>query len=175
MSDFSKAIKVVLDHEGGYVNDKDDPGGETNYGLSCRFLVTLDPWWAHDWRIAHMTKPEATAIYLDHWWNPGHYGEITDTTLATKVFDMAVNMGAKQAVKLVQRALTDAGTQTTDDGMLGPVTIAALNAVNLETILNKIIARQIDFYRDLATHKPVLAKFLPGWSKRAAWPLGSQP
>ena len=59
---FNKIIYKVLEHEGGYVNDKDDLGGETNYGITKRFYPNLD--------IENLSKQEAIDIYYDDYWIP---------------------------------------------------------------------------------------------------------
>ena len=61
---FAKAIAFTLQREGGHVNDPDDPGGETNFGLSKRAYPYLD--------IAGLTLDQATHIYRrDYWDRPG--------------------------------------------------------------------------------------------------------
>lgn len=172
MADFATAVEVVLRHEGGWVNDPADPGGATNYGISLRWLRSVIPD-ADEATIRHMTREYAMDLYRRHWWEPNNYGAIVDQNTAAKVFDMAVNMGAKQAHKLVQRACNACGYSLIVDGSLGPKSFMAINTAPSIPLLGKIVSEQSDFYRDLATRKPEMAKFLPGWLHRAAWPLGS--
>lgn len=87
---FDKAIKVVLAHEGGYVNDPNDLGGETNFGISKRSYPTVD--------IKNLTREQAVEIYRGDWWERYRYGDIEDLDVATKVFDLAVNMGPVPAL-----------------------------------------------------------------------------
>src|SRR4051812_29003946 len=96
MSSFDQAIPTILKHEGGYVNDTKDPGGETNWGISKRSYPQLD--------IKNLSREQAIYFYRRDWWNKYNYGAIHDQQVATKVFDIAVNMGASQAHKLLQRA-----------------------------------------------------------------------
>ena len=82
MARFDMSIETILKHEGGYVNDPDDPGGETNFGISKRQYLKID--------IASLTIEQAKMLYRQDYWK---YDEIISQPVATKVFDMAVNMG----------------------------------------------------------------------------------
>lgn len=149
-NNFDRAIVEVLKHEGGYVDHPNDPGGETNYGITKRNYPKLD--------IKNLTKAEAVAIYKRDYWLS--YLDELPYPVAAKVFDMIVNMGIRQAIKLAQRA---AGVP--DDGVLGAITAKAL----IDTPVEKICEQQEKFYNTLATTKPKLRVFLKGWLKRASW------
>ena len=117
--DFSAAIKTVLKHEGGFVNDPDDPGGATNWGISLRFLKgqglevgDVD----HDGDIdaddiLKMSQSDAIAIYRQAFWVKNGYGSFPDHRVAAKTFDLCVNMGPRQAHKILQRAINAARGQ----------------------------------------------------------------
>jgi lysozyme family protein len=158
MARFEDAIDHILGNEGGYVNDPADPGGETNFGICRRQYPNLD--------IAHLTRAEACAIYeRDYWFCDG----IHNQAVATKVFDMAVNMGRNTAVRLLQRALLGLGnTGLTIDGIFGPATLALTNASPAEPLLAALRHQAADRYRALADKNPKLLKFLHGWLARAA-------
>ena len=87
---FSEAIEIVLKHEGGYVNSKDDPGGETNYGISKRSFPKYD--------IKNLTEEDAKDIYKRHFWDVSKADKVKDE-LRLDYFDMCVNMGQRTAVK----------------------------------------------------------------------------
>ena len=89
-------IGVILKHEGGYVNDPDDLGGETKYGISKRSYPNLD--------IKNLTKSEAVAIYERDYYIPLKIGEFTNINLALNYMDMAVNSGKTNATKLLTEA-----------------------------------------------------------------------
>lgn len=108
------AVQMVLRHEGGYVNDSKDPGGETKFGISKRAYPSVD--------IAALTEDTAKAIYKRDYWDKVKGDQLPDS-VATVLFDMAVNMGVDRAIKLLQRAL-----RVKEDGALGPVTIQAAKA-----------------------------------------------
>lgn len=159
MSNFEKAIKVVLAHEGGYVNNPSDPGGETNMGITKRTYPNED--------IKNLTVDDAKRIYLYDWWMPNHYEDINDDDAATKIFDTAVNVGAKRAHRFAQQALNKTGQNLTEDGVFGPASIAALNATDSEAFLTAFRSIQSDYYKGLVAAKPSLAQFLRGWLIRA--------
>src|SRR4029077_11303247 len=163
VSDFEKAIPVVLQHEGGLVDDPDDPGGLTNFGITLKWWQSVDPAASAE-RLKVMTSVTASVLYKMFWWDLHGYGQIKDQQIATKVFDMSVNMGASQAHRLVQRALGIA-----DDGVCGPRTFAAINNADPTMLMVTIIGLAQALYTDLAARRPTLAKFLPGWLKRASW------
>lgn len=178
MSSFEAAIPLILFHEGGLVNHKNDPGGATNYGVSLRFLRSTGQIDDYDFDgdgdidsddIQRMTKDQACDIYKKHWWEKYGYSRINEQSIATKLFDMAVNMGQSQAVKILQRAIRRItnNTSISADGVLGPMTINALNAINPQRLLEVLRSEQAEFYHRLTDKNPKLAVFEKGWLKRA--------
>lgn len=159
MSTFEGAIETVLKHEGGYVSDPDDPGGETNFGISKRTYPDID--------IPNLTRGGAAEIYRRDWWDSNTLDKINSQPVATKLFDLMVNMGTHQAVKIFQRAVCDCGLLITVDGVLGKQTIESANAMSSDELLTAIRSRAGEFYRSLVTQKPSNIKFLDGWLKRA--------
>lgn len=106
---YDKAVTYVLKHEGGYVNDPRDPGGETKYGISKRAFPELD--------IANLTLADAKAIYKEHYWDRVRGDELTPG-VAMVMFDCAVNQGVDRALRTAQR-VADA---LPVDGVFGPIT-----------------------------------------------------
>lgn len=155
MSEFAQAIPVILNHEGGYVNDASDPGGETKYGISKRTYPQLD--------IRNLTEDHAAAIYEKDWWDKYGYAAILSQAVATKIFDMAVNMGAKRAHKILQACVG-----TVADGVLGPTSFACVNQMAEAVLLPRLREACANYYQSLAQSKPSLLKFLNGWLRRAA-------
>jgi lysozyme family protein len=168
MADFAPAVIVILKHEGGLVDNPADPGGCTNYGISLRWYLTVNPS-ATASDIESMSQATAADLYQQYWWNKFGYGQINDQTVATKIFDMSVNMGDHQAHMLVQRACNDCGLSLQVDGVLGSGSLGAINS-NPPGLLAAIINQQVGFYTRLAAQRPTLSQFLPGWLKRANWP-----
>ena len=151
--EFDDIIEVVLHHEGGYVNDPDDPGGETNFGVAKRSHPDVD--------IANLTKDGAKEIYKEHYWNKNKVESLSEE-LRHIYFDMCVNQGRGRAVKILQRSANAKGADLKVDGGLGPMTIAAVSNVELD----RVRAYRIKYYADLVTRKPDLEKFYFGWFRR---------
>ena len=178
MSEFGPAITVVLKHEGGYVDNPNDPGGATNWGISLRFLQNqpdgglevgdvdedgdVD---ADD--IRKMTRSDAVYIYRIHWWEKYQYRSFIDQEIANKVLDLSVNMGARQAHRLAQRAARACHRNLVEDGLLGPKSFSALNSLDPRVFLASLRSEQAGFYRLLAATRPKLKTFLKGWLRRA--------
>lgn len=156
---FEQAISFILHHEGSYVNDFNDKGGETKYGISKRSY--------QDVNIAALTKEQAIAIYRRDFWDKYHYNNIVDIKLATKVFDLAVNLGPYWAHRLLQRALRTTGQYVLEDGILGPVTLASVNNSDSTDLLAALKSEAAGYYRSLVLAKQDQDKFLKGWLNRA--------
>ena len=110
---FDRAFGLVVGVEGGYVNDPNDPGGETIYGITKRDHPEV-------WITGHPTLAVAKEIYQHSYWAPAHCGDL-DWPLSMLVFDSAVNQGVGTAVKLLQKTLG-----TVQDGILGQNTLRAI-------------------------------------------------
>lgn len=146
---FELALGLVLEHEGGYVNDPADPGGETIYGISRR---------AHPaaWANGAPSVRQAAAIYRADYWDPIRCDELP-AGLAVFLFDTAVNVGCRQAARLLQRVL-----RVTDDGVIGPMTIKAARAAEQDGLLSRLAAERLAHYAALSTWQ----RFGRGWSAR---------
>jgi lysozyme family protein len=177
MADFKDCIDVILEHEGGFVDDPDDPGGPTNYGLSSKWLrrngIDLDGDGILTVReIKLMSIEKAKEVYWTHIWDKLGLGRIVDTKVATKVFDMVVNMGEKWGFTLLQRAVNDREwvPPLIVDGKLGPATLSAVNCIPPERLLPEIKREHALYYKTLVRLKPQFEKFLAGWLQRASYP-----
>lgn len=161
MAKFELAIDKVLKHEGGYVNHPNDPGGETNFGITKRSYPYLD--------IRNLTREMAIKIYKQDWWDNYHYSCINDQFLATKIFDMAINMGAVQAHKLLQRAANQVygGNILVVDGLIGTNTLRLVNQLEPIKLLDVVRDIQASYYRNIVENNPKLKPFLRGWLNRA--------
>lgn len=157
MAKFQKAIDITLMHEGGYVNDPDDPGGETNFGISQRSYPRRD--------IANLTLKEAEAIYQRDYW---HFDGVRSQIVANYLFDMAVNHGLERAVLLAQKALRDMeGESLLPDGRYGPVTEEAINRVAAGRMIRNLRTARVIFYVEIVQRRPASRKYLLGWIRRA--------
>jgi lysozyme family protein len=153
VSYFEQAITTTLQHEGGYVNDPHDPGGETRYGISKRAFPGVD--------IKALTLDQAKAIYHASYWDKGahlikHYG------IAAKYFDLCVNAGVSRASKWLQEASDMLGAALTIDGRVGPATSEWVNRYpHPEALLCALKGLAFNHYVSLG--KP---RFLAGWLNR---------
>ncbi|MDR1208265.1 MAG: hypothetical protein LBJ89_02845 [Holosporales bacterium] len=156
MGDFAKAIKFVLANEGGISDEVHDSGGVTKFGISQKSYPDCD--------IENLTEEDAIEIYRQDFWLP--YQDFDDR-LATKVFDLSVNMGHKRAVQILQRALQCLGAKIVDDGVLGPLTKQVIELANVDLLLTAIKSEAAGVYRNLAATNSSQKKFLNGWLRRA--------
>jgi lysozyme family protein len=145
---FDQAFDRLIGHEGGYVNDPQDPGGETNWGISKRSYPNVD--------IKNLTRDGAKAIYLDDFWTP-----LADADPAIKyqVFDFAVNGGLPVAIRKLQEAIGVA-----DDGHWGPHSMQVLGEMDVNDVLMKFNAQRLRFYTSLQKWP----RFGRGWTNRVA-------
>ena len=156
LTKFDDIIEVVLHHEGGYVNDPKDPGGETNFGIAKRSHPDVD--------IKNLTKEGAKEIYKEVYWD-GNKVDDLPKELKHIYFDMCVNQGKGRAVKILQQAANAKGANLKVDGGLGPMTLRAILKSKVE--LQRVRAYRVKYYADLVTRKPDLEKFYFGWFRRA--------
>ena len=135
---FDIIIKIVLKHEGGYVNDPDDLGGETKYGITKARYPNLD--------IKNLTKDEAVKIYKRDFWIPMGVEKIENMNLALNYFDMGVNAGITVAKDMLKRTLEIKST-------------SSKSAVQIYKEL------RIAYYKKIAAYRNN-QKFLAGWLNR---------
>lgn len=173
---FDFAVNFLLKHEGGFVNNKSDPGGATDFGISLRFLksagIDIDGHEGIDINDIHaLDKTKARAIYKEFWWDKFNYESIGNLLLAAKALDLAVWMGPSQAHKLIQAAINRLNDKPiTVDGNLGEESINAINAlINSEKanqLLSEIKDNAVHYIINLCADKPTLKTFRVGWIRR---------
>jgi lysozyme family protein len=147
---FDQSFEKLLGHEGGYVNSRADPGGETKFGISARSYPGED--------IKGLTVERARAIYLRDFWGPACCDALPDA-LKLQVFDMAVNSGITAAIKTLQKAVG-----AVDDGVMGPLTLQALQSMPVPRLVARFNAYRLSLMSDL----PSWPAFGRGWVKRVA-------
>lgn len=166
---FHRALGHVLKHEGGYVHDPKDPGGETKFGISKRAYPDLD--------IKNLTKKEASFLYQRDYWDANSLDQFPPK-IAEKLFDMAVNMGARRACFILMEAvkiLKLEGHETIitakNKEMFEQLSVicAPITTIQEKELRRQMRTQQARFYQSLATKKPALKRFLRGWLRRAAF------
>lgn len=146
---FEELARYVIDKiEGGYVDDKNDPGGETKYGLSKKSYPNLD--------IKSLTKDDAIKIYKIDYWDKIKCDLMGDA-LAAHVFDSSINCGVKSTIKMLQRAVC-----VKDDGIFGSITKNAVYNANELISLMSFINERYKYYRSLKLYH-IYGK---GWENR---------
>ena len=126
---FETAFRFTLGHEGCYVNDSRDPGGETKYGISKRSYPAVD--------IKALTLDQAKAIYQRDYWSPAVCDKMPER-VGHLVFDCAVHHGVQVAIKLLQRAV-----KVADDGIFGRQTLGAMQCIDSNELCNLLMAERV--------------------------------
>lgn len=172
--DVSALIEEVIAREGGYSNHPADRGGPTNFGITQAVARAND--YAGDMR--QLPRTLAEAIYRRLYWERPGYAFVAEIapTVATELFDSAVNMGPATATGFLQRALNALNRNQKDypdliaDQLIGAKTLAALGAfmrlrgkAGEKVLLKAIEALQGERYVALAESRPANEAFLYGW------------
>jgi len=174
--DINTMLSDLMRVEGGYVNNKNDAGGETNFGITKETAVRN----GYTGPMSALTKDIAIQIYRSEYFFGPNFGKVFDTGLtsvAAELFDTCVNMGTGTASAFLQRilnALNNQGTLYPDltvDGKIGPATINALTTLvkrrglnSTESVLLKALnAQQCVRYIELSEKRPQNEDFVWGW------------
>ncbi|MGY6695401.1 MAG: holin-associated N-acetylmuramidase [Roseinatronobacter sp.] len=176
MKTVRQLAEEIVAREGGFVDDPDDPGGATKFGVTIHTLRRLRPdvdVTPEDVRA--LTRAQAVEIYVVHYFERPRIRDLPEP-LWPSLFDMYVNAGAN-AVRVLQRLLVEMGLQISVDGAIGPQTIAAAHRAQDMAPAHLVdaygIARR-DYYYNLADRRPASRKFARrrdggkgGWIVRA--------
>ena len=140
----------ILGHEGGYSDDRKDPGGETKWGISKRSYPSLN--------IKELTVESASEIYINDYLEPLKADNYEDG-VAYQLLDFAVNSGVGTALRRIQMAVGVA-----DDGHIGPATLGAMAKHSESDLIMLVLAQRID-YMTYLMNWPSHGK---GWARRIA-------
>nr|WP_213396126.1 holin-associated N-acetylmuramidase [Yoonia sp.] len=180
MQSITDIAAEIVAREGGYVNDPDDPGGPTKYGVTIHTMRRLGLDLTGDGRIdatdvQQLDRAQAVTIFVEHYYHRPRIDRLPQMIQAS-VFDMYVNAGAN-AVRILQRLLVDMRIPVAVDGVIGPQTIAAGTRA-AEAAPDHLadaygIARR-NYYYALADRRPASRKYARkrdggkgGWITRA--------
>jgi len=147
---FDTIFDRVIGHEQGYVNDPNDPGGETKWGVSKRSYPNID--------IKNLSREDAKRIYHRDFWMRINGGDLYDG-VAYQLFDFAINSGVETAIRYLQRAIGVA-----DDGIWGPRSQTALNGMTESDVIMRLSGERLMFMTKLVNW-PHAGK---GWARRIA-------
>ena len=157
-------------HEGGYVNHPDDPGGETNFGISKKEYPHLD--------IKNLDREDAMAIYKRDYLPSAetNYGK---NEFALKMTDIGINAGPQTATEIIQKSLNEFGMDLDEDGKMGVATRSAFRDVisipeNRKKLMDLVIQNQKRLYAGEKFNTKTIDKkkveaFGGGWKVRAGY------
>jgi lysozyme family protein len=157
-TNWQKSFELMLQSEGGFVNHPRDPGGMTNLGVT---KATWESWVGREVDEAEMrrlTADKVEPLYKERYFDAVR-GDELPAGLDYLMFDFAVNAGAGRAIKILQAAVG-----VTPDGGFGPITMAAVQAVDPVDLIERFSQAKEDFYRSLTT----FSTFGKGWLNRVA-------
>ena len=149
---FELGLDFVFEVEGIESDDPDDKGGLTRFGIAQNYNPDVD--------VARLTRDQAELRYLTNYFYPASCEDLP-RPIAIAVFDASVNHGSITAVKLLQSAL-----RVKADGLIGPITIAAIESRNQQQLLIDFLSHRALRYHEIAAETPSQTKFIRGWMRR---------
>lgn len=180
MRSVTNIAKEIVAREGGYVNDPDDPGGATNFGVTIHTLRRLGLDLDRDGDVdaadvRRLTRAQAEDIFIEHYFKRPRIA-VLPAALQASVFDMYVNAGSN-AVKILQRLLREMGQAVDVDGVIGPQTASATEAATRaapDHIADAYGIARRNYYFRLADQRAASRKYARtrvggkgGWIRRA--------
>lgn len=156
MADFNKSLTKVLLWEGGKVDDKDDPGGRTAYGITQRVYSVYYPGDVWD-----ATSQQVATIYKTAYWKKINGDAIHSQSVAELLMDFAVNSGVQTASKKIQALV---GVE--QDGQIGSKTVKAINEKDPKILFNALHDVRAAYYKAIVAKRPTSQKYLKGWMNR---------
>jgi lysozyme family protein len=184
MPTLRELLDNLIGHEGGFVDDKDDMGGTTNWGISLRYAKTvgdrdadgeldldLDKDGDVDGAdIKLLTRQQAEDLYVRDFLKAPNIDKAPNSVIPV-LFDCAVNHGPKVGIKFLQRVINLAGFgPISEDGSLGPTTLRWAQIADREMgplLVNAICYERVNFYKRIVIANPKQKKFINGWTTRA--------
>ena len=155
---WNKSFDLVIVNEGGYVDNKLDPGGATNWGCT---QAVWEGYIGHKVSVDDMkalTKEDVKPLYKKRYWDAIH-GDAIPSGLDYCLFDCAINSGVNRSAKIIQEIVG-----VFADGAIGNNTVSAITQLNPITAINEFCDKRQAFLESLKTF-PVFGK---GWSKRVS-------
>ena len=157
-NNFDNVLKLVLQSEGGFVNDPRDPGGMTNLGVTQRVWEAFVGRPVSEVEMMALSPADVAPLYRENYWERVHCDELP-AGVDYAVMDYAVNSGTSRAAKSLQSACG-----VTPDGSIGPLTLQAIGKADPLNLINSICDQRMTFLQSL----PSFPDFGNGWSARVA-------
>ena len=149
---FDECLKMLLHHEGGYINHPSDPGGETNLGVTKKVYQE----WGGTKDMKDLTVEDVAPIYKKNYWDRCKCDDL-ESGVDWVVFDWAVNSGTGRSAKAIQKICG-----ASQDGAIGPKTLALIGKQNTQYVVEEFGKIRQDFYESLKTFDT----FGKGWTRR---------
>ena len=153
---FTECIERLLEHEGGFVNHPDDPGGITNHGVTKKVYEEWVEREVSEQEMRDLTHEDVAPVYKNNYWDRLRADDLP-SGVDWSCFDWGVNSGTSRAAKALQRIV---GVE--QDGGIGPMTLQAVAEVEPTEIIEQMHHMRDKFYRDLSTFDT----FGRGWIRR---------
>jgi lysozyme family protein len=179
MANFEKVYLKVIRNEGFYSNLYSDKGGETYMGISRKYNPDWKGWKLIDehkdkfGKIKHNKEllipgleEMVKQLYKDKYWKKMHGDRIVSDGIAISLFDFFINSEVG-AAKSIQRALQRLGFKIEADGMIGPMTINAINTAVPKVLNNYFTEERIEYYNEVVIRDSKQVVYLSGWKNRA--------
>jgi len=174
--DFETAIEEVLKSEGGYVNDPLDLGGETNLGITLKFMLDKKDYELFDIEndgdidkidLKKLDKERAKLIYRKYFWDNFSLDLVESGKIAYLIFDMVINHGPG-ILKRVKRVLNDLYEAELDEtkGTIDGDTLYFLNTLDVDELIDVLLSFRERYYKEITIKRPANQKFLKGWLNR---------
>lgn len=161
MADATKLMPFILKWEGGFANDPVDRGGATNKGIT---ISTFRQFYGQNKTVQdlkNITDEQWLNIFKKGYWNPFKADSINNQSIADICVDWAWSSGTKTAIKQVQKILG-----VTADGIVGDVTLNAINNAEVYTLFAHIRTARLTFVNNIVERDNSQRKFLKGWMNR---------
>ena len=163
---FYSTLPMVLNYEGGLVNNPKDKGGKTNMGITKGFLdtykkksgVKVDD-------VENLSQGDVVKLYKAEWDIFG-FGKLDNTDVMKLIYDFSVNSGPKTAIKYLQQSLNKKGHNLQVDGYIGKKTNDAVNAVDEQWLKDEIQKARAEHYDSIVDNNSEQKEFIVGWFNR---------
>ena len=162
IENFDLSFGQVLKSEGGYVWDKDDAGGETNFGVTKQAWSEYLSRPIEDGEMKALTIDAVKPFYKKMYWDKLCCDDLPQG-VDYAVFDFGVNAGTSRSAKFLQRAVG-----AVPDGAIGPATLGKVKAMDSDALLKAFSNQKNAFYNSIVENNPTQSKFLKGWLNRVA-------
>ena len=166
MASFREAFEKTMENEGGYyLHDvPGDRGGMTYAGISRRYHPHWIGWRMIDKGVVSKAalEPLVRSFYKEWFWDKINGSEMLNQGMADSIYDFAVNVGPRDSARLAQ-AIVEVET----DGIIGPISLKALNTCNPDLFRIKFFVGKIAWYARICNKSPGQKKFLLGWVNRS--------